>query len=68
MGVGDSVSAADVPVRKEAADVWLASAKAVSMKGVAGVSVGEDGPDPPVELGVSLDTSTLTVVGELVEV
>ena len=37
-GVDDSVSAADVAVRKEAPAVWLASAKAVSIKGVAGVT------------------------------
>jgi len=39
-GVGDSVSAADVAVRKDAPAVWLTSAKTVSIKGVAGVAEG----------------------------
>jgi hypothetical protein len=65
VGTGDSVSAADVPVRNEAAEVWLASAKAVSMKGVTGVPVCTGWSDPPVESGVAVETAE---VGEPVAV
>ena len=54
VGVGDSVNAADVAVRFEAAAFWLASAKTVCINGVAGVAEA---------VAEGVNASTVTVAG-----